>query len=209
VLEDIATNIFESPTYHLANQTRHVDVLLQMQINADGISDMLSLLRERNVNDEVEELIKGPFSPKLSYVPPQTRFSDGNLRVLYTALERETAKAEIWHRHVKPMLEGGNRRRTLYFRFAACDFSGSVKDLRPNLQDWPFLTSDDGYNRCNVLAQEASSTGLAGILTWSARIRNGTNLPVFKEVALSNPRWDVDLAFVCDPATGSITTIDK
>ncbi len=204
MLEGIATIRHQSPTLRLVNQARHVKVLTDMGLDIEQVDEMLTLLRDRGIRDDPSEIIEGPFASKPLLNPRQTRFSDGNLRVFYSALEVETAEMEIRHWYLKPLLDGVTPVRVFY-RLAQCEFAGEVKDLRPIVGDWPFLIADDGYNQCNRVGAEAAGSGLAGLLSQSAQRPEGTTLPVFAMHSLSNAELHGYRMFSYDPVTGDVT----
>ena len=204
MLEGIATSRHEGPTLRLVNPPQHVKVLTDMGFDVEQIDEMITLLRDRGVRDDSSEIIDGPFADKPFLKLQQTRFSDGNLRVFYSALEVETAESETRHWHLKPLLDGVTPVRAFY-RLAQCRFAGDVKDLRRKVDDWPFLIADDGYTQCNQIGAEAAGAGLAGLLSRSARRPEGTTLPVFSKASLSNVELHGYRIFSYDPATGDVT----
>lgn len=166
---------------------------------------MLELLGSREISDTPEELYDGPFRPKrrLHKEGYRTRFSDGSFPVFYSALEPETAAAEIKYWFVK-FAGTPTRPRTAYYSRFSCDFDGSTKDLRPKHEDWPDLTHDNDYRFCNSLGAEAMDAELDGLVTPSARRSDGTNLPVFRRRAIDNPVVHALVAVTLDPSTGEV-----
>ena len=77
------------------------------------------------------------------------------------------------------------------------------------LADWPDLTHDSEYGFCNGLGAEAVATGLDGLLTPSARRPNGTNLPVFKRPAVSNPLVHALVSMTLEPSSGEVTVSER
>lgn len=75
--------------------------------------------------------------------------------------------------------------------------------------DWPDLTHDSDYGFCNGLGAEAVAADLDGLLTPSARRPNGTNLPVFRRRAVSNPVVHTVVAMTLDPSSGEVTLHEK
>lgn len=204
MLEAINETRFEDSVYRFVNQSEHVKVLTDMGLDAIGITEMVTLLRERGLTDDPIEILDGPFAPKPLLKPIQTRFSDGRMRVFYSALEPETAEAEVLHWYMKPLLGGASPLRA-YYRRATCTFNGYVKDLRPWVDQWPFLTADDGYDACNTLGTEAATSGLDGLLSRSARRVQGTTLPIFSRSSLEHAHIEEYHAFDYDPKTGDVT----
>lgn len=126
--------------------------------------------------------------------------------MFYCSLDAATAEAEI--RYWLPRIGGQpNTRRTIWYYRFACDFNGTVKDLRRKQADWPDLTHDSDYGFCNQLGKEATAEELDGLLAPSARRAGGTNLPVFRRRAIGNPGDLSTVAATYDPATGAVTLI--
>jgi len=125
--------------------------------------------------------------------------------VFYSALEPETAAAEIKYWFVK-FAGTPTRPRTAYYSRVSFEFDGSVKDLRPKHEAWPELThdNDNDYRFCNSLGAEAVAAELDGLVTPSARRSDGTNLPVFRRRAISNPVVHALVAVTLDPLTREI-----
>lgn len=203
MLEGMPAQQFETETFRYASLPKDArDLLLEMRLDPDGVNEMIDLLHDRGMLFGPEQILDGPFTPKplLHGKPYQTRFSDGSIRVYYSALDHETAEAEMYYWTIKPLLEGPPRVWTVLFQCAACRFSGQVKDLRPKIAEWPFLTADKGYDVCNQVAAEAKAAGLDGLLSQSARRQEGTTLPVFKRECLSDARLEGERIFMYDPS---------
>lgn len=159
-------------------------------------SEVVELLRVTGLMDSLEELLDDPFYPKPwleKTAFPVSRFSDGSFAVFYGALEVETAMAEVRY-HFTSRFSGEPNSKPAWYRRFACDFTGSVKDLRPKRNAWPALTHGSDYGLCNRLGAKAREESLDGLLAPSARCE-GTNLPVFERSALSNAR-DLQLVAV-------------
>ncbi len=107
--------------------------------------------------------------------------------MFYSSLELETAEAEVLDWYAGAAL--GSTARVAYYHRFRCRFHGSAMDLRLKLSEWPFLTGnvEEAYASCRALAREAVALGLGGFLTPSARRASGTNLPVFRRDAVSEP----------------------
>lgn len=130
----------------------------------------------------LNELLDSPFRRK----PEKSRFSDGSFPVFYSSLDIETAEAESKH-HLPRYAGRPEHSRTMFFRRFCCRFEGVEKDLRPRLGEWPDLVHSSDYTFCNRLGEEAQVSGIDGILAPSARRSEGTNLPVLRRRALSDP----------------------
>lgn len=183
------------------------NVLQEMGLDAEGVKEMLAFLRNRNKTDSLEALLDKPFEAKPQIAPKNpTRFSDGTNKVFYSALEPETAEAEVVGGYVKYAFGNGAVARTAYYRRFACKFQGEVKDLRPHLAEMPCLTHDD-YADCNRIGVEAVHEGLDGLLSPSARKPEGTCLPVFTRKTLSDPLDKGYFGFKFDPSTGTVSVV--
>lgn len=204
MLENVPITPHQGPVFRFANQARHVKVLTDMGLDSDDVGEMVSLLQDRGMTDDPTRILDGPFEAKPFLNPVQTRFSDGNLRVFYSALEAETAEREVRYWYMKPLLAGQREPLTVYYRRIRCSFHGDVKDLRPRVGLWPFLIADDGYPQCNQIGGEAAASGLGGLLSQSARHAPGTTLPVFARACLSNVELQEYRAFQYDPDTGNL-----
>lgn len=194
--------------FRLANSQSAVEPLRQQGLDAEEINGMTTLLQSFGIRESLDALCDAPFRPKqhLRKRASPTRFSDGTFPVFYCSLEAATAEAEI--RHWLPRVIGRpNTRRTIRYHRFACDFNGTVKDLRPKQDDWPKLTHDSNYGFCNGLGKEAVAEELDGLLAPSARRAGGTNLPVFRRRAIGNPGDLSAVAATYDPATGAITLV--
>ncbi len=205
MLEEIESTHHEGLIFRLVNQARHVEFLRGIGLDVDQTEEMLTFLRQRGIGDDPVDVLNSPFADKPLLKAIQTRFSDGTLRVFYSATEPQTAEQEVRYWYVKPALEARRTPVRMYYRLAACDFFGDVKDLRPKVNDWPFLTANDGYDSCNEIGKEAASSGLTGLLSQSARRPEGTTLPVFARSALTGVQLQDYRVLSYDPATGNVT----
>ena len=194
----------------LATQQQNVDFLRAQGFDDQGVQEMLDLLLPRNISDNPEDLCDDVFKPKpqLLKVENRTRFSDGAYSVFYSSLESETARAEVRHSFRKYAGKPTSSRTAYYSRFS-CRFDGSVKDLRPMHTAWPGLPHDSDYSFCNDLGAESVASDLYGLLTPSARRSDGTNLPVFKRRAISNPVVRGQVAMTLDPLSGDVAVIER
>jgi hypothetical protein len=207
VIEDIPKEFFHSITFRYASQEDSIKVLLEMDLQPETIGDMLAFLRDRHRGDSRESLLDKPFEPKPQLTPQPTRFSDGTIRVFYSALEADTAEVEVRDWYLRHAFGSTRERRTVYYMSFSCDYAGHTKDLRPYVATLPCLIQDEksAYPDCHRIAAEAVKDGLGGLLTPSARKPGGTCLPVFRRKALSNPRRREWVAFAFDPETGQVS----
>ena len=194
MLESIPVESLQTAVYRLASYREDEEFMERLGLDQESQHELMDLLESQNASDSVEALLDGPFRPKPRLKKTGyrvSRFSDGSFPVFYCATEAETAKAEVRHHRTESVSDEFSTRYTLF----RCDFDGSVKDLRRKKAEWSELTYDTDYRFCNELGFEALKTGLDGLLAPSVRRVGGTNIPVFKRSAISNPR---DLEEVTD-----------
>ncbi|MGQ0664735.1 MAG: RES family NAD+ phosphorylase [Pseudomonadota bacterium] len=206
--EDAAT------AYRFANMRDALD-LLERRVGIDlgsmDAGEVLNILGRDATPSEVTDLLDGPFKRKArlgGIYGPKTRFSDGSWPVFYGALELETARDEVQHHHARDVLTDPSHPWTAYYRYFRCAFTGSTKDLRSKLAEWPELVCED-WTFCQKLGREAHGSDLDGLFSPSARTTDGTNLPVFKRAALSNPEILGRAAFSVNPGSRDVSVILK
>jgi RES domain len=190
MLEGIQIFQADHRVFRFANVVDFEDMLSAMGFDAEDTDAILGFLGEAQDASAGERLLDAPFArkPQLEArkITP-TRFSDGSLRVFYSSLEAETAELEVVHWYAGAAV--GSSRRVAYYHRLRCRFRGSAVDLSAKASDWLFLIADggDAYARCQALAREGVELDIAGFLTPSARRTSGTNVPVFRRQALSEP----------------------
>ncbi len=209
MLESIATESLLTEVFRLATPKQDVDFLREQGFDDKSVYEMFDLLVSRGISDNPEELCDSPFRPtQLQQDRIPSRFSDGSFPIFYSSLEPETAEAErkYWFQIFagKP-----TKHRTAYYTRFSCRFDGSIKDLWPMHANWPDLTHDSDYGFCNALGTEVMAAGLDGLLTPSARRPNGTNLPVFRRRAISDPKVHALVAMTLDPSSGEVALSER
>jgi len=204
MLEDIPSKDVTCSPYRYQNSGDNLGTITDLGLSEENVEGILRFLDDHGQRDDPDSYLNRPFELKLQY-ERKSRFSDGTFPVYYSALELETAQAEISY---QCRVLG----RTVYYREVNCDFRGTVKDLQDYVQQFPFLIADaqqGGYDQSNEVAKEAINQGLDGLLTRSARRQNGTCLPVFRRSALSNSRPGRHVALSYDPMTDLVTVSDS
>lgn len=204
MLEDVPATTQSEETYRLENLRRYLSTLKDLGIDDERIDETLEFLGMVTGQAEPNDSLDYPFEPKPQLnekLPGGTRYSVRNWGVYYAALEEETAHAEVKHHYLKDVLGEAPSRRTVYYSTIKCRYQGETKDVRPKLQDWPELVSDN-YTFCQELGREAMKLGLDGLFAPSARRRDGTNVPVFKGTAVSAAEIISHVAFSIDPNSG-------
>ena len=201
MLETIVSRNSRRRVFRLANLPLD-DLRDELQFDAQSNDELQQILTAVGYRTDLDELSDGPFRPK-RILRRRTRFSDGSFPVFYSSLDSATADAEI--RYWFPRFCGNaGTPRTAYYRRFRCTFRGTEKDLRPKAAEWPGLVDKSDYTFCNQLGAEAIQSGLAGLVTPSAR-HDGAYLPVFRRDAVSDPELLDVAAVTFDPNTGETT----
>lgn len=210
MLESISMKPLRTDVFRLASQLHNANFLRKQGFDDESVTEFLNLLASRGMSDKLEDLCDGPFrlKPQLQKAQLRSRFSDGSFPVFYSSLEPETAKVEMQYQFLKDVSKPTEPRTAYSFRFS-CDFDGSIKDLMSRLADWPDLIHDSDYGFCNSLGAEAVATDLDGLLTPSVRKLKGTNLPVFRRGAVSNPVVHALVGMTLDPSSGEVTVSER
>jgi hypothetical protein len=190
MLGDDAPSPHAGPTWRLAN-ARHVDQVARENGQSEAeATDTMQFVRDRVGEGSLTAMLDRQFqkrAPSPYPYEPAGRFHDGTWPCLYTALEAETARAEIQYHRRASLGRSDSRERRLFYWLIRMDFSGLVFDLRGRDSDWPHLVGPtaDSYPLCQQLAAEAKKRGAAGLITPSARRAAGTCLPVFRRESVS------------------------
>jgi hypothetical protein len=207
MLEGVPSLQADHRVYRFAAPINFGAMLDEMALGAEDVDEILEFLGETVGGADKQQLLDAPFAPKPQLEARKiaaTRFSDGSLRVFYSSLEPETAELEVVHWYADAAI--GNSGRVAYYNRIRCRFRGSAAELRPRARDWPFLIDDgsEAYARCQALAREAIELRIDGFLTPSARRADGTNVPVFRRQALSEPEILGVVAFSRHTGTGEV-----
>lgn len=176
---------------------RVVERLLNRGVRADSIPDIVEGLRTTGLVFEPSQLIDNVFQPSTdpnhsTPFNPNTRFSDGSEAVFYSAIQDETAIAEVQYHQTQSgefrEIEITPSASPRHFWLYEVDFEGRSLDLFPIYPKYPELTSrdSDGYPRCREIAVKARETGANALRTPSARRTGGTCTPVFDRACLAD-----------------------
>lgn len=179
------------------------EFLTELGFDQTSTKELRELLFEHRMKSKIEELLDSPFRPK-DKLKRKSRFSDGSFSVFYSSWESRTAEAEIkfWFTQYAGQPKGS---RVAYYDKFTCEFSGDEIDLRGKIEEWPSLIDVEDYSFCNKIGSEALSLKLDGLVTYSARIDNGTNQPIFCRNAIRNPQIEGLVKLNYDSITGNIT----
>lgn len=207
MLKSIVAQQGRRQVVRMANIPSDDDFLAELDLDAQGNEELGRLVGRSRPSDNLEELCDAPFRLKRRLRRP-TRFSDGSFPVFYSSLDGATAEAEVQH-WLPRYIGEPEELRTVYYQRFVCTFDGSEKDLRPELGRWPDLVNDSDYSFCNQLGAEAVRKGIDGLVTPSARRHDGSNLPVFKRPAISNPKLEGAVAMTYHPVSGTVTVVSQ
>ena len=203
MLENIPSQSNIRRVFRLANMPTHEDFIDELELDPAGADELRELLAEGVYSIDLEELLDSPFRRRVRF-PRQTRFSDGSFPVFYSSLDNPTAEAETKY-WLRRYIGQPRNPRTAYYQRFGCTFDGLEKDLRSKIEDWPHLIQDQGYTFCNKLGAEAKESGLDGLVTLSARRRDGVNQPIFSRQAISNAKLDTFVAMTYNPDTDDVS----
>ena len=190
MLGDADPSPHAGPTWRLADARRDVEAALEIGLSEAEAADLLQFLRDRVGEGNLTAMLDRPFqkrAPSPYPYEPAGRFHDGSWPCLYTAIEPETARAEVQYHRRASFERSDGRWRRLFYKLIRMSFSGLVFDVRGRESDWPHLVGPtaDSYPFCRQLAAEAKENGAAGLITPSARRATGTCLPVFRRESVS------------------------
>ena len=151
-------------------------------------------LQEATTFFQVEEsdlltLLDDPFTPKSvgdGKPFPESRFSDGNHGVFYSAQEQETAGKE-YAQHAPKYIPETMGTVVLSLHLIDCRVRGTLTDLRPLALDFPDLIAEQ-HDFCHEVGALVAKETIDGLLASSVRQTGGTNAPLFKRSCLSEPR---------------------
>jgi hypothetical protein len=167
-------------------------------------------LQEATAFFEIEDsdllkLLDDPFTPKpVNGKPfPESRFSDGDHGVFYSAQGQETAGREYAH-HAPRYIPASVGVVSLRLHLIDCRVRGTLGDLRPLIGDFPYLI-DDRHHFCHDVGARAFAQNIDGLLASSVRHTTGTNGAIFKRLCLSEPQKIGSVVCTVDPAAGKAT----
>ena len=185
MLEELPQASIAQKVHRFANISRLRQLAESKGLTIDQITDVIAFERE----DVIKQLMDEPFQRKPFFgnkFGRQSRFSDGDWPVFYTAIGPKTAQEESTYQYGRKAAGDGSARRPVHYSILRCEFSGSIIDLRPKLSDWPDLVSDD-YMFCIALGKEGNDLNVGGFFNPSARDKGGTTVPAFKRETLKGP----------------------
>jgi hypothetical protein len=189
LLEDLDPDNLTERVFRFASERNRVAALEEIGLDPESIQEIVDILQESSEATGLESILDDPFRPK-PLRRYQKRYSDGSLGVFYSALESDTALAEVKYWYEKLLDEDSVQGKSYprYYLRVTCLFSGRQIDLRPHKAEWPDLVHDSDYSFCNRLGTDAFELGLDGLTVPSARKEDGSCLPVFQRRALSDPQ---------------------
>lgn len=203
LLDQIPAVRNQRKVYRMASLPRDDELLADLGLDEVGEQELSELLVAAGYETSLEELCDAPFRPKRRLVM-KTRYSDGSYPVFYSAIDPDTATAEVAHWFRKSFGGSPPVQRSAYYQRFTCLFEGIEKDLRSKQGEWPELVHDSDYTFCNRIGAEAVQLELDGLVVPSARRENGSNLPVFRRAAIREPASQDLVKITIDPRTDEI-----
>ncbi len=163
----------------LSTSRDKVAALLEMGVDRADIDEGIKYYGDLDASPEAH--LRWIFDEGGQGKSDPTRFTDGSLPVLYTALDLSTATAEMAH-WLSP-LPGVS----VYFRSLTVAFLGKYKDLNQAESLPTFLTGqqEDGcYVDCLGVSREALRESLDAFKTPSARYLQGVCFPILSKASI-------------------------
>jgi hypothetical protein len=135
----------------------------------------------------------------------RTRFSDGSFGCWYGALDLDTTIYETAFHHLKDVLGTSGVTDVIYRERAIYNVhcQGILLDFRGQETNYPELIAED-YTFTQQIGRRLATEGHPGLLTPSARKRDGVNLVALTEKILSNPRVLHYLSYYINPVKKSV-----
>ena len=178
------------------------DYINELQFDPEGSEEIRNMLIDAGLRIHLNDLLDAPFKPRKKI--RQTRFSDGSFELFYSSLEIRTAESEVKY-WCPTFMKSAKSSRTAFYVLFECTFDGVEKDLRLQKSYWPDLVHPTDYAFCNQIGNEAKALSLDGVVTYSARLRDGANMPVFSRSAIGSPREHNWVAITYEPSTGAVS----
>jgi RES domain-containing protein len=144
-----------------------------------------------------------PFQRK-GVIPPQRWNPDGS-RCFYSALERDTAIAEVAHHVRKRLAHLGARSATVHYVKFSIEFHGKIVDVHALTSKHPELVYDQHHPNCHVVGRAALQRGSDGILVPSVRYEGGRCLAVYVPQAIKPGEFLERVVFFRSPSGDVLT----
>jgi hypothetical protein len=137
MLEEIAASRHDEALHRFALPWGAMDALRALGLDEEDLEAAFELLAGHE-RSRPQAFLDAPFALRSSALRPgfRQRFSDDSLRAFYSALEAETAVAEVVHHARVEARPGGEEPRRLHYAHLTCRFQGEAIDLRPEAGRW-------------------------------------------------------------------------
>lgn len=135
-----------------------------------------------------------------------SRYGDGTYPIWYGSLELETTIHETcWHMFkelsgIEGLNESVIRERAIYI----VDCHALLFDLVRKKEDFPELIAEH-YSLTQQVGKRIQQEGHPGLLAPSARHHNGTNVVLFQQRVVDNPKINCYLTYTYDPVEEHIS----
>jgi RES domain-containing protein len=132
------------------------------------------------------------------------RWNPEGSRCFYSALERDTAIAEMAHHARKHLLSIDAIPAVYYIKFSI-GFHGKLVDIHALTSKHPELVHDQRHPNCHVVGQAALRRGSDGILAPSVRYEGGRCLAVYVPQAIEPGEFLERIVFSRSPSGAVLT----
>jgi hypothetical protein len=196
------------------------DLLDPQDADQDSQAPLLALRKANQVRSNVSPFavldpamhynlsIQGVFQRAVLY---PTRFGDGSYPVWYGCMEQLTTIYETAFHMIREEIDQKDHNRPiererLIFKVAC---TAILIDLTCESLYFPQLTDVSSYSFTQQIGKRVRTEMHPGLLTPSARHRNGTNVALFTPKVLSNPELAEQLVYRLDPVSMRLSVLDK
>lgn len=153
----------------------------------EAVMELVGWTNDRLVADRIRRLPENEWvygTPNASIVmaaflhvaPGGMRFNGPDLGAWYAADNLKTAAAEVGHHLRREAVARGVATMARTYRSYAATLIGDYLDIRGEQALWPDIYDGTSYAASQVLGEEVRSSGGAGILYDSVRLRGGVNV---------------------------------
>jgi len=136
----------------------------------------------------------------------QNRYGDGTYPVWYGSLEMKTTIHETAYHMARHEMGVEGAEQVVIRERAVYDIHcrALLIDITDQAQAHPALVHGSDYSFTQALGKRISQEGHPGLLAPSARYRSGSNVVVFRQPVLSDPRLACYLRYHFNPRSGEL-----
>lgn len=215
IITDISdfNQIIKRNIINVINTIEPFDDLINGKKSNIHLANSIIFLTKKRINT-IDELNDFYYTTAITYPFVKepimmSRYSDGTFPIWYGSLDQETTIEETKHHMLSELqaIEGIQNLTSIKKRRVIYDIKchALLIDLSKKRDSHPDLISND-YSFCHSIAKRIQSEGHAGILSPSARCV-GTNINVFKQSVLSDPKPVIFLTYEYDHKNTKIDVV--